>query len=61
MDSEGKFWFSIMAVVSLCFIVLVAGVTVGTIQTTKMYYSSLNKCIDAGGVWLPTSMGGCSK
>lgn len=61
MEPEAKFWLGLAFAVSLGFSALVACITVGTIQTDRMYYDSLDKCIAAGGVWLPINMGSCSK
>ena len=38
--------------------VLIIGTTIGTMNGNRHYYASMNKCIDAGGTWIPNNNSG---
>lgn len=37
---------------------LIIGATIGTMNGNRHYYASMNKCIDAGGTWIPNNNSG---
>ena len=39
----------------IAFCAMVAGFTIGNVNANRLYYDSMNKCIESGGMFLPTS------
>lgn len=55
MDSEAKFYTTLVLAVLVGFSVLVGGFVAGHINSNEKYYAAVTDCTAAGGQWMPVS------
>lgn len=55
MDHTMNETITVVAIIAIAFLGLVVGVTYGVQSSNEKYYEAMNRCVSAGGTWIPTN------